>query len=248
MDLTIVIPTKDEEENILQTLNALLDRVKTPHKIIVVNDHSRDHTARAVREFARSHPNVSLVDNTGSPGFSSAVKTGFNSAGAGAVVTVMADYCDQPETIDAMFSKIQQGYDVVCGSRYMPGGRKLGGRLLQSFFSRFVGKSLRIIARIPTHDVSNAFKMYRKEVLESVEMKEKGFAMSMEILVRAHFLGFKITEVPTIWKDRTRGKSHFRILRVGWHYLRLYILALALMTKSLFVKSGRKNPRELNGR
>ena len=236
MDLTIVIPARDEEENILHTLSLITDRVKTPHRIIVVNDHSKDKTAQIVREFARSHPHVELVDNASPPGFASAVKTGFRAAPQGAIVTVMADHCDEPETIDAMFLKIQEGFDVVCASRYMPGGRKIGGRFLQSFFSRLVGMSLRILARIPTHDVSNAFKMYTKEVLDSVKIQEKGFAMSMEITVKAYFQGFRITEVPTTWKDRTAGKSHFRIVRVGSHYLRLYLLALALMVKSPFVK------------
>jgi len=247
MDLTIVIPARDEEENILETLAQLTARVKAPHRIIVVNDHSSDKTADCVREFARIHPNVSLIDNSGLPGFSNAVKTGFNAVKSGAIVTVMADHCDKPETIDAMFSKIQEGYDVVCGSRYMPGGEKLGGRFLQSLFSRFVGKSLRLLARIPTHDVSNAFKMYRKEVLDVVTIKEKGFAMSMEIVVNALFLGFKIAEVPTSWKDRTAGKSHFRIFRVGRHYLRLYLLALFLMMKSMLIKSGRNKGQGHNG-
>ncbi|MBN1901563.1 glycosyltransferase [Candidatus Sumerlaeota bacterium] len=236
MNLTIVIPARNEQDNIPTTLSSIESRVKTPHFVIVVNDHSTDKTGDFVREFSKTHPNVRLFDNPGTGGFAHAVKAGFKQASPGAVVTVMADNCDQPETIDAMFAKILEGYDVVCGSRYMPGGKKLGGRFLQTFFSRFVGKSLRIISSLPTHDISNAFKMYRKEVVDSIEIEETGFAMSMELAVKARFRGFKVTEVPTIWKDRTAGSSHFRIFKVAYSYIRWYLRALRLSLKSRFMR------------
>lgn len=240
MNLTIVIPARNEEDNILNTLSRIESGVRTPHFVIVVNDHSSDKTADIVREFSKTHNKVQLFDNPDPGGFANAVKSGFKEAPRGAVVTVMADNCDQPETVDAMFAKILEGYDVVCGSRYMPGGEKLGGRFLQTFFSRFVGKSLRIISRIPTHDVSNAFKMYRKEVIDAIDIEETGFAMSMELTVKAHFMGFKVTEVPTIWKDRTAGSSHFRIFKVASSYIRWYLRALWLSLKSRLLRNQQK--------
>ena len=146
---------------------------------------------------------------------------------------MMADNCDQPETIDEMFKKAEEGFDVICGSRYMRGGKKMGGPFLQTFFSRFVGLSLRLISGIPTYDVSNAFKMYRKEVLNVIAVAEDGFAMSMELTVKAYLNGFKVCEVPTIWRERTAGQSNFRIFKVASSYIRIYMLSITGVIKRL---------------
>lgn len=79
---------------------------------------------------------------------------------------------------------------------------------------------------IPTHDIANAFKMYRKKAIDSIDIQTKGFEVSMEIPLKVYFLGFKITEVPTIWRERTKGKSNFKILKLLPDYIKLYIWAV----------------------
>jgi hypothetical protein len=86
-----------------------------------------------------------------------------------------------------------------------------------------VGWSLYYLLGLPTHDVANAFKMYRKKVIDSINIQSKGFEISMEIPLKAYYLGFKITEVPTVWKERTKGKSSFRMLKLFPAYLKLYV-------------------------
>ncbi|MDD5255701.1 MAG: glycosyltransferase family 2 protein, partial [Candidatus Omnitrophica bacterium] len=93
--------------------------------------------------------------------------------------------------------------------------------------SCFVGWSLHFLLGIPTHDIANAFKMYGKKVLEKVEIESKGFEISMEITVKGFFLGFKVAEVPTVWKERTKGKSSFKMLRLFPRYLRWYAWGIA---------------------
>lgn len=228
MQLTIVIPAHNEEEIIIKTLEDLKKRIKIPHKIIVVNDCSTDHTEKIIKEYAKKHKNVSCIrTDSKNRGFANALKKGFSVVKRGVIVPVMADLCDEPETINKMYTKIQKGYDVVCGSRYTKGGKKDGGPILQHYLSLFVCLSLQFLTRIPTSDVSNAFKMYRKEWLDRIRINsESGVEASMEMLFQMYFNGAKITELPTVWKGRTVGKSKFKIFQRTPRYLRIYLWAI----------------------
>jgi hypothetical protein len=122
-----------------------------------------------------------------------------------------------------MLQKINEGYDVVCGSRYIQGGARIGGPKIKGFFSFLAGVSMFHLTGIPTHDPVNTFKMYRKQVLDSIETTATGFEISMELLLRAYYAGFKIAEVPTVWKERRKGKSSFSLLKLFPKYLKLYL-------------------------
>ncbi|MGQ9631409.1 MAG: glycosyltransferase [bacterium] len=227
MKLSVVIPAHNEEEIIEKTLIDLESKLDIEHDVIVVNDHSTDNTCSVVEKLMKSYPNIRLVHNQREGGFVNALKAGFENVESGVIVPVMADLCDDPLTIKVMYKKIiDDGYDVVCGSRYMKGGNKIGGPFLQTFFSRFVGWTIYWLTGIPTHDVSNAFKMYKKEVLDNIEIEEAGFAVSMEIAIKAYYKGYKIIEVPTTWRDRTAGASKFRIFRVAKNYIKWYLWAI----------------------
>jgi len=223
---SIVIPTRNEEENIVPTVTGLEKALKDlPHETIVVNDHSIDRTSQKVQDLIRIFPAVRLIHNTNRPGFAEALWTGFQSARGAAVVVVMADACDEPKTIPEMVSKFQQGYDLVCGSRYMRGGGKEKGPKLQGFFSFVINKFLHLFFRIPTTDASNAFKIYRREILLKMRTTEKEFALSLELAINFWKKGYKIIDVPTLWKGRIKGKSKFKFRRAlfsyGWQIIHL---------------------------
>jgi len=207
--LSIVIPAHNEEENIADVINKIEKILDLQHELIIVNDHSTDSTVKIVTGLCRNYPNIRLVDNLLDAGFANAIKTGFAHVKTEAVVPIMGDLCDDLNTIKAMLKKIEEGYDIVCGSRYIRGGARLGGSKRKGFFSSFVGKSLHYLLGVPTHDIANAFKMYKKEVIDAIKIESRGFEISMEIPLKAYYLGFKITEVPTVWKERTKGKSSF---------------------------------------
>jgi len=227
--LFVVIPALNEEDNIVRTLEQIEAVVDWPHEIIVVNDHSTDSTEEVVQNFGRQCDNVRVVNNEGDRGFSNALKVGYAAAGEGAIVTMMADLCDDPRTLRHMYDKILEGYDVVCGSRYMPGGGKeREDSEVKGALSRFVGLSLRKLVGVPTHDATNAFKMYRSEIIKSIPIEEAGFACSMEITVKAFLRGARIAEVPTVWQGRTAGKSKFSMLKGGKDYIRWYMWAVLL--------------------
>jgi dolichol-phosphate mannosyltransferase len=121
-----------------------------------------------------------------------------------------------------------EGYDVVCGSRYMKDGKQIGGHLLKKTLSRLGGLSLRYFAGLPTHDATNSFKLYRKSMINSMNLQsDGGFEIGMEIVIKAHFSGFQVAEIPSIWKDRQRGKSRFNILKWMPKYLRWYFFAMS---------------------
>lgn len=226
MKLSIVIPAHNEEENISQVIEQIESRIKFPFELIVINDHSVDNTVGIIMNLANKYNNIRLIENKLDSGFANTIKTGLASAKTEVVVLVMGDLCDDLKIIPFMFEKIQAGYDVVCGARYIKGGGRIGGSKIKGFFSFFVGKSLSLLIGIPTCDVANAFKMYRKKVIDNINIESKGFEVSMELALKAYFQGFKVTEVPTIWHERQKGKSNFKMLKLTPNYSRWYLWAI----------------------
>ncbi|MDD3725953.1 MAG: glycosyltransferase family 2 protein [Candidatus Ratteibacteria bacterium] len=221
--LSIIIPARDEENNIEETIKGLIPHINRENtEIIVVNDHSEDNTVHIVKDIQGQYPFIDIVDNTGEPGFANTLKRGFEVARGKYVLPVMADSCDDPTTIPLMLKKAEEGYDLVCGARYIKGGKRVGGPLIQGFFSRFVGITLHLFTGIPTRDVANAFKMYRRDAVLSIDLKEKGFAISMEACVKFFVSGYNICDVPTVWYGRKKGKSKFKLSRT-LPYMKLYL-------------------------
>jgi glycosyltransferase involved in cell wall biosynthesis len=176
-----------------------------------------------------------LVKNKYGRGVLNAIKTGLEEAKTEFVIVTMADLSDPPEVMNAMLLQAQKkGADLVCASRYMKGGKQHGGPVLKGLFSRIAGLSLHWFTRIPTHDISNSFKMYRKSMLDTITIESNGgFEIGMEIVVKAYINGYKITEVPTTWSDRTDGKSNFKLWKWLPHYLHWYWLCV----KSIRIKN-----------
>lgn len=226
MNFSIVIPAHNEEATLEEVIKSIEHNVNSEHEIVVVDDHSTDQTADIVGKLTSEYKNINLVRNNDKPGFANALKTGFNNAKTDMVIPIMADLCDDPNTINKMYEKALRGFDIVCGSRYMEDGKKIGGPRIKTFFSCFVGISLNFLIGIPTQDIANSFKLYKKNVIENINIESTGFEISVEIPLKGYFLGYKITEIPTIWTDRKHGKSKFNIFKHGRRYVRLYLWAI----------------------
>lgn len=223
MKLSVIIPAHNEEENIAGVIEKIESLLELDYELVVVNDHSGDKTAAVVSGLSGRYPNLRLVDNPGPKGFANAVKCGFADSNGELVIPVMGDLCDDLATIPIMAAKIEEGFDVVCGSRYIRGGARLGGSRLKGILSAFAGWSLYYLLGIPTHDIANAFKMYRKKVIDSINIESAGFEISMELPLKAYYAGFKITEVPTVWREREKGRSNFKMFRLAPDYLKFYL-------------------------
>jgi glycosyltransferase involved in cell wall biosynthesis len=225
-ELSIVLPVYNEAENIGPVLHRLERSVRTRHEILVVYDFEGDTTVLAVRRLA--FPAIRLHQNTRGRGVLNAMRSGIGAARGELILISMADGSDEPEVIDRMVAIARGGADIVAASRYMPGGRQIGGPRLKVTLSRFAGLSLHHIAGLPIHDATSNFRLYRRSFLESVRIESSaGFELALELTVKAYLAGRIIAEVPTVWRDRSAGATRFRLWRWLPHYMRWYMRALA---------------------
>jgi len=236
--LNIVIPVYDEGENIKAVFQEIASRVIVSSRKFIIYDYEEDNTLPVVRSMMEGRGDIYLVRNKYGSGALNAIKTGFESINDGVVLVLMADLSDDYSKIDLMFNKINEGYDIVCGSRYMKGGEQAGGPIVKSFLSRMAGLSLYYLTGIPTHDVTNSFKMYTKRVLNDIRIESSGgFELGFEILAKSFLKGYRITEVPSIWKDRRAGESRFKLWKWLPNYLHWYFY---LITNSLTIRKKSK--------
>jgi glycosyltransferase involved in cell wall biosynthesis len=226
--LSIVIPVYNEGENIVPTLQCLHESVHVhPLEIIVVYDFDDDDTVPVVRRLQQTMPDLTLHRNRLGRGVLNALKSGLGAARAPFVLVTMADLSDDPKDVDGMDDLARGGADVVSGSRYMRGGRQVGGPLIKRSLSRAAGLTLHHLGGVPTHDATNNYKMYSRRFLESTSIESGGgFEVALEMTVKAHLAGLRVAEVPTTWRDRTAGESRFRLRKWLPYYLRWYRRAM----------------------
>jgi glycosyltransferase involved in cell wall biosynthesis len=228
VSLDLVMPVYNEGANIGRALAEIYERVVIPKRVLVVYDFDGDDTVPVVRDLAPQYPGVELVKNTIGRGVLNAVRAGVAATTAEVVVITMADLSDDVAIVPRMVELIgRDGYDIVCASRYMPGGRQIGGPRFKRLLSRLAGISLHWLAGLPTHDATNAFRAYRRSVLLETPIESVGgFEYSLEITAKAFAAGRRITEVPSTWRDRSAGQSRFRLRQWLPQYLKWYGYAL----------------------
>jgi glycosyltransferase involved in cell wall biosynthesis len=227
--LSVVVLTRNEEQNIGAIIEEALTGVSEPFEILVVDD-SEDDTPKIVSGYSATAPQVRLAAQEGT-GYTNAVRTAVKHAAGEALVVLVGDRSDEIMDIEKMREQLRRGYDIVCASRYTEGGSRSGGNVFQGFFSRLVGRTLMWLVGIPTSDVSNSFKMYRKGIFESMEIEDSSYATSMQITLKAFFNGAKITEVPTNWTGRVAGSSKFLFSKQTKHYVRWFFWAVRKKTQ-----------------
>jgi glycosyltransferase involved in cell wall biosynthesis len=225
--LSIVVPVFNEKDNIQPFLLDLEAQVAEPHETLIVYDFPEDSTLPAIAALHPPCPSVRLVHNTLGRGVLNALKAGFRASRGDVVLVKMADRSDEPKDVAAMTRLIRDGADVVAGSRYVRGGRQEGGPLLKRTLSRLAGVSLHYLAGLPIRDATNNFRAYSRRVIDQIPVEgESSFALALELTLKAHWRGWRVAEVPTVWHDRTAGASRFRLFAWLPHYLRWYLLAL----------------------
>jgi glycosyltransferase involved in cell wall biosynthesis len=232
--LSIVMPVYNEGEHIEPVLRALEGAIGVSHEVLVVHDFEEDTTVPVVRRLSGELPAVRLQRNDIGRGVLNAIRAGFAVATAPLVLVMMADGSDDPADIGPMIDRAASGADVVAGSRYVAGGRQVGGPPAKRLMSRLAGLSLYWLGALPIHDATNNFRLYRRAFLDSVRIEsEGGFELAIELTVKAHLAGRAIAEVPTTWRDRTAGESRFRLRAWLPRYLRWYLLAVRHRLRAL---------------
>ncbi len=226
-DLDIIIPVYNEGRNIIPVLEAFRSQVRTPFRVLICYDFDEDDTLDALTGFAADDMEIARVKNPGR-GPHSAVRAGFARSTASAALVYMADDDYNADIIDAMVAKFRDGCDVVAASRFIPGGSMVGGALHKVVIVRLGKFALHHLARLPVHDPTNAFRLFSRRLLDTVEIEsERGFTFSVELLAKAVRLGWKVDEVAAQWLERDDKPSRFRVFAWIPAYLRWLIYAMA---------------------
>ena len=192
-ELSIVLPVYNEGDAVEPVLRALDTQVKTPHEIVVVYDFDADITVPVIERLSAEMAALRGLRNDLGRGVLNAMKAGIAATSSPYVLISMADGSDEPHIVDGMVSLAQGGADVVAASRYMRGGRQIGGPPLKRLLSRVAGLTLHWFAGVPTHDPTNNFKLYSRRFLDSVEIESTaGFELALELTVKATLDGRRI--------------------------------------------------------
>ncbi len=224
--LSVVLPVFNEGEAVAPVIRALVAGIHVPCEILVVYDFDADTTVPVARALAAELPSVKPMRNDLGRGVLNAMKAGIAAARAPYVLVSMADGSDEPEVVDRMVELARAGADVVAGSRYMRGGHQVGGPLVKRTMSRMAGLSLHWFAGVPIHDPTSNFKLYSRRFLDSVTIESTaGFELALELSVKATLAHRGLAEVPTTWRDRTSGKSNFKLRKWLPNYLHWYFVA-----------------------
>ncbi len=226
--LSLIVPVYNEHENFPRFVEQVERGLSMPFQMFVVYDFDEDSTLPVARQLAETRPWLKLVRNDFGRGPANAVRAGFHAVQTGPALVMMADLSDDLADVPKMLQLYAQGYQVICGSRYMRGGRQRGGPWLKRTLSRLAGVSLHWLVGFPTHDATNNFRLYDAALVNELGIEsQRGFEIALELTAKAFANGAPIAEIPTAWTDRTAGASNFHLRKWLPLYLRWYRYALA---------------------
>lgn len=220
---SIVIPARDEEGCITATVEHLDVEMRVrgvPHEIVVVDDGSRDRTWEILGELKARIPALVPVQNPGPHGFGRAIVKGFEHATGDALVVMMADESDDCRDAVRYWEVLNEGWDAVFGSRFIKGGSVADYPRHKLFMNRLANLFLRILFHVPLNDFTNAFKAYRRTVLDGCRpFLSPHFNLTIELPLKTIVRGYTWTVTPITWRNRRFGESKLKIKEMGSRYL-----------------------------
>jgi glycosyltransferase involved in cell wall biosynthesis len=217
---TVIIPAFNEGANIVKTIGDLRALYNSSIDVIVVVDFVKDTTISFFNQIDEKPKSYRIVVQNYGAGPANAIKFGMDQANTECIVVMMADGSDDVRAIQELSDLVSRGVAVACASRYMSGGQQIGGPRFKKFLSKTAGKIVYSLAGVGTHDPTNSFKAYSKNMVQQVGIESKsGFEIGIELVSKAHRLRLPVAEIPTIWLDRTNGSSRFLIAKWVPKYL-----------------------------
>jgi dolichol-phosphate mannosyltransferase len=220
--LSVIIPARDEEGCIASTVEHLhleLSLNHVPHEIVVVDDGSKDGTWSILQKLALKIPNLAPTQNTGQNGFGRAIIWGLNAMRGDAAVIMMADESDDARDVVRYWDLLNKGYDCVFGSRFLKGGGVIDYPRFKLFVNRLANFFIRVMFAIDLNDTTNAFKAYRKTVIDGCRpLIAPHFNLTVEIPLKAIVRGYSWTVIPITWKNRRSGQPKLKIKEMGSRY------------------------------
>jgi dolichol-phosphate mannosyltransferase len=221
--LSVVIPARDEEGCIASTVEHLhleLRLHSVPHEIVVVDDGSKDGTWAVLQELKKRLPELSPTQNSGPAGFGRAVIHGLSEAKGDAVVLMMADESDDCRDVVRYWRTLNEGWECVFGSRFVPGGGVIDYPWLKLRINRLANFLVRALFAIPLNDTTNAFKAYRSTVIDGCRpLIAPQFNLTVELPLKAVVRGYSWVVIPITWRNRRTGEPKLKIKEMGSRYL-----------------------------
>jgi dolichol-phosphate mannosyltransferase len=242
--LSVVIPAYNEEGSIrdtVTTLTAALQREEIDYEVIVVDDASTDRTAEEIGRLAEADTNVRYLRSPYRNGFGFAVRAGLEAFSGDAVAIMMADLSDDPQDLVAYYRVLQAGYDCAFGSRFMPGGSVSDYPKLKLVMNRLVNLGIQLLFGHGYNDTTNAFKAYRREVIENVQpLLSHHFNLTVELPLKAIVRGHSYAITPISWTNRKSGESKLKLQEMGSRYafIVLYVFFEHHLSRGDYVRSG----------
>ena len=203
---SIVIPAYNEQDSIgltLEKISQTLERENIPYELLIVNDSSRDRTEEVLKNICTHNSKIRYINSYYPNGFGFAVRCGLENFNGDAVAIVMADNSDSPENIVDYYNQLQSGYECVFGSRFIRGGKVIDYPSHKLLINRLANLFVKVLFRLKLNDTTNAFKAYRREVIEGVSpLISHHFNLTVEIPLKAIVRGYSYTIVPITWMNR----------------------------------------------
>jgi len=223
MKLSVVMPAQNEEGSVGGTVEgvvAVLDREQVDYEVIVVNDDSEDSTEAVVNAIGAENQRVRCHRSHYERGFGMAIRAGLDVFEGDAVVIVMADASDDPEDLVKYHRLLEDGWDCAFGSRFMPGAKIYDYPGLKLTINRLANWFIRVLFRHGYNDTTNAFKGYRREVVETIQpLLSKHFNLTVEMPLKAIVRGHSYAVIPTDWTNRAAGVAKLKMKEMGSRYL-----------------------------
>jgi dolichol-phosphate mannosyltransferase len=234
MKLSIVIPAYNEEESISETLENLydvLEKNRLDFEILVINDNSKDNTLGVLELLSKKFPKIKYETNNGLNGFGYAIRYGLERFTGDCVAIMMADLSDSPQDLIKYYNTmLEKNVDCVFGSRWIKGGEVIEYPKHKKIINRIANRIIQIVMNIRYNDTTNAFKLYKKEVIKGVQpILAPHFNLTIELPLKAIIRGFSFEIVPNSWTNRKFGVSKLKIKEMGSRYF--FILLYCFIEK-----------------
>lgn len=234
MKLSVVIPAYNEAESITETVTSIFQKLQKEgieHQLFVVNDNSKDNTLQVLNALQAQIPTLHVETNEGPNGFGYAVRYGLERFSGDCVAIMMADMSDSPDDLVVFYRKMIEGnYDCVFGSRFIKGGATYDYPQFKYYMNRLFNTITRLVIGFRYNDVTNAFKLYKRQTMEGLKpFLSPHFNLTLELPLKAIVRGYSYTVVPNSWTNRKHGESKLKLKEMGSRYF--FILLYCLIEK-----------------
>ena len=251
--LSIVIPARDEEGCIRSTVEHLHLELKLhliPHEIVVVDDGSSDRTWELLQEMKSRLSVLTPLRNNGLHGFGRAISYGLDHMHGDSAVIMMADESDDCRDVVRYWEKLNEGYDCIFGSRFIKGGGVIDYPWIKLIINRMANYFLKIVFRLAFNDTTNAFKAYRREVIDGCRpLIAAHFNLTVELPLKAIVRGYSWTVIPITWRNRRKGIAKLKIKEMGSRYLFIciYVWLEKYLSRGDYVRQSQKEDGTIEG-